>query len=221
MGRLSDVLGLPADRPPRILAVAPHPDDPEIGAGGTLLRLVAERPNSLVRWLVLSGTAVRAREAEASARALLDGLASPEALAVEIRDHRDGHFPGEWSAVKSSLAAHAGFEPDLVLVPRREDAHQDHRLVAEQAWQVFRSGTILEYEVPKWDGDLALTSLYVPLEADIARRKVEHLLAAFPSQREKDWFSEATFMATLRLRGIECRAPDGLAEGFVCRKLIA
>jgi LmbE family N-acetylglucosaminyl deacetylase len=124
------------------------------------------------------------------------------------------------AATKEALASHAPFDPDLVVSPRRDDAHQDHRHVAEIVPQVFRRATVIEYEIPKRDGDLGTANLYVPLAGPEASAKVAHLRAAFPSQRERDWFSEDTFRAILRLRGIECHAPDGLAEAFICRKLV-
>ena len=218
MRALTERLGLPVDRGPRILVVGAHADDAEIGAGGTILRLLAERPDSSVTWLVLAAPdPARASEAEASAGRLLTGAAS---RTTDIRDLRDGYLPYLGSDAKDAVAAHAGADPDLVIGPRRDDAHQDHRLAAELLPQVFRRATILEYEVPKWDGDLGPANLYVPLSADDADAKIDHILAAFPSQAGRDWFSEATFRAVLRLRAIECRAADGAAEAFVCRKLV-
>lgn len=210
-------LGLPADRGPRILVVSAHADDAEIGAGGTIGRLVRERPDSEVTWVVLAAPdPERAGEARASAAALLGGAARR----VVVGDLRDGYLPYLGSAAKEALAVHQGLDPDLVIGPRREDAHQDHRLVAELIPQLFRRPTVLEYEIPKWDGDLGQVNLYVPLAAGEAAAKIGHLVAAFPSQRDRAWWSTETFTAILRLRGIECRAPDGLAEAFVCRKLV-
>ena len=218
MRPITERLGLPADRGPRILVVGAHADDAEIGAGGTIMRLVAERPDSAITWLVLAAPdPARASEAEASAGRLLAGTASHS---TDVRDLRDGYLPYLASEPKEALAAHAGLDPDLVMGPRRDDAHQDHRLTAELLPQVFRRATILEYEVPKWDGDLGPANLYVPLSASDADAKIGHILAAFPSQAGRDWFSESTFGAVLRLRGIECRAADGAAEAFVCRKLV-
>ena len=218
MRPITERLGLPADRGPRILVVGAHADDAEIGAAGTILRLLAERPDSSVTWLVLAAPdPARASEAESSAARLLAGAA---AHTTDIRDLRDGYLPYLGSGPKEAVAAHAGLDPDLVIGPRRDDAHQDHRHTAELLPQVFRRATILEYEVPKWDGDLGSANLYVPLSAADADAKVAHILAAFPSQAGRDWFSEATFRAVLRLRAIECRAADGQAEAFVCRKLV-
>lgn len=218
MSALTERLGLPSDRGPRILVAGAHADDPEIGAGGTIARLAAERPDAEVTWLVLAATdPARAAEARASADRLLAGVSR---ASVDLGALRDGYIPYQGPAAKEVLAAHAATDPDLVFSPRRDDAHQDHRHLAEIVPQVFRRATILEYEIPKWDGDLGSANLYVPLTVAEGTAKVTHVLAAFPSQRERAWFTEETLRAILRLRGIECRAPDGIAEAFVCRKLV-
>jgi len=215
---LSERLGLPRDRGPRVLVAGAHPDDAEIGAGGTIARLVAERPDAEVTWLVMAAAdPVRAAEARRSADRL---LAAAVGAAVVLQELRDGYLPYLGAAAKEALASLAVLDPDLVLSPRRDDAHQDHRHLAELIPQVFRLATVIEYEVPKWDGDLGTANLYVPLAAGDAAAKIAHVMTAFPSQVGKAWFTEETFRAVLRLRGIECRAPDGLAEAFVCRKLV-
>ena len=199
--QLTERLGLPTDRGPQILVASAHADDAEIGAGGTIARLVAERPDVEITWLVLAAPDPRrAAEARASAERL---LAAVERLTVDIRDLRDGFLPFLGAAPKEALIDHARVDPDLILGPRHDDAHQDHRLVAELVQQVFRRATVLEYEVPKWDGDMGTANVYVRLSAAQAAAKVEHLIAAFPSQIDRDWFSEATFAAILRLRGID------------------
>jgi LmbE family N-acetylglucosaminyl deacetylase len=207
----------PVDRPLRVLAIGAHADDIEIGCGGTLLRWVAERPDLALDWLVLSATGPRADEAAASPLALL-----PEAAPrVTILAQRDGYFPAEFAEVKLALvAARDRHDPDVVLCHRREDAHQDHRLVAELAPQVFRDRLILEYEVPKWDGDLGPANAYVALDEAVCQRKIDHLMAAFPSQRDRAWFTPDTFRATLRLRGIEAGSSTAQAEAFTCRKFV-
>jgi LmbE family N-acetylglucosaminyl deacetylase len=214
---LGDRLGLPTDREARLLVVGAHSDDAEIGAGGTIARLVAERPDVEVTWVVLAADdGARAVEGRASADRLLEGVAHQ----VFLGTLRDSYLPYLGGAAKEALAVHQALEPDLILGPRRDDAHQDHRLVAELVPQLFRRATILEYEVPKWDGDLAAANVYVPLSRPEAAAKVAHLLSAFPSQRGRAWYTEETFAAILRLRGIECHAPDGIAEAFICRKLV-
>jgi len=216
--QLTERLGLPTDRGPRILVASAHADDAEIGAGGTIARLVSERPDVEFTWLVLAAPDPRrAAEARASAERL---LAAADRSTVDVRDLRDGFLPFLGTAPKEALIDHDEVDPDLILGPRQDDAHQDHRLVAELVQQVFRRATILEYEVPKWDGDLGPANLYVPLSAAEAAAKVAHLVNAFPSQIDRDWFTEDTFRAILRLRGIECRAPDGSAEAFTSRKLV-
>jgi LmbE family N-acetylglucosaminyl deacetylase len=195
-----------------------HPDDIEIGAGGTIARLLQERPETTVKWIVLSGDERREVEARESARALVgDGVD----LEVRVLPGRDGYLPYQDAATtKAALAERTDDRPDLVLVHRQDDAHQDHRFAARLAWQLYRRSTILEYEIMKWDGDLGHVNLYVPLSAEQVDRKIAHLFAAFPSQAHRDWFTVDAFQAILRLRGIEAGAPSGLAEGFVARKLI-
>jgi len=215
---LTERLGLPLDRGPRCLAIGAHPDDIEIGAGGTILRLIAERPDTEFRWVILSGVNGRADEADRSARSI---TASAATLDIRILGGRDGYLPYEGAAdTKESLAATTDPPPDLVLVHRHDDAHQDHRFAADLAWQLCRSSTILEYEIPKWEGDLASNNLYVELDAEVASRKVGHLVEAFPSQSARHWYTEETFRALLRLRGNESRAPSGMAEAFLARKLV-
>jgi LmbE family N-acetylglucosaminyl deacetylase len=215
---LTDRLGLPAGRRPRVLVVGAHAADAEIGAAGTISRIVSERPEAAITWLVLAAPdPVRAAEARASAERLLSGVSDP---IIDVRELRDGYLPFLGVAPKEAVGEHAATDPDLIIAPRRDDAHQDHRLISELVQQLFRRGTILEYEVPKWDGDLGTANVYVPLSAAESTAKVAHLLASFPSQAGRAWFSEDTFRAILRLRGMECRAPDGTAEAFVCRKLI-
>jgi LmbE family N-acetylglucosaminyl deacetylase len=215
---LTGPLGLPADRPVRCLAIGAHSDDIEIGAGATIARLIRERPDTQLDWLVLAAGGERAEEARRSAAALVGDAGS---LEVHVLAGRDGFLPfDEPAATKDAVAAVAAARPDLVLVHRSDDAHQDHRFAAELAWQLCRWSTILEYEIPKWDGDLGRTNLYVSVDEQAAEQKIAHLLAAFPSQADRDWFTADVFRAMLRLRGLEARSPSGFAEAFVARKLI-
>ena len=218
MSDLTARLGLPADRQVHCLAIGAHADDIEIGAAATIVRLVEERPDTRVDWLVLAAHGERALEARRSALAL---VGEAGALEVHVRNGRDGFLPyDDPAATKDAVATVAAAGPDLVLVHRSDDAHQDHRFAAELAWQLCRWSTILEYEVPKWDGDLSRTNLYVPVDVNAAERKIAHLMTAFPSQIGRDWFTADAFRAILRLRGLEARSPSGLAEAFVARKLI-
>jgi LmbE family N-acetylglucosaminyl deacetylase len=217
------VLGLslarpPDGAPPRLLAVGAHADDIEIGCGATILRLVAEHPGLSVDWLVLSGHGDRAAEATDSAAAFLTGAG---ATRVMVEGFRDGFFPYDGGAVKERFERlKAEIAPDLVLTHRLEDRHQDHRLVAELTWNTFRDHLILEYEIPKYEGDLGRPNLYVPVGQEHGERKVELLRKCFPSQAGRSWFNDDTFWATLRLRGIECNASDRYAEAFQARKLV-
>lgn len=201
-----------------MLCLGAHSDDVEIGCGGTLMRL-RSRPGDLhVRWVVFSGRGDRAEEAGASARRLLDGIAS---LELDVLDFRDGFFPDQWGEVKEAFEGLKGEpSPDLVFTHHGDDRHQDHRVVSELTWNTFRDHLVLEYEVPKWDGDLGRPNVYVPLGREDARRKARHLVEAFPSQRGKAWFDEETFLGLTRLRGVECAAEEGHAEAFHGRKAV-
>jgi LmbE family N-acetylglucosaminyl deacetylase len=206
------------ERPLRVLAVGAHPDDIEIGCGGTILRLVAEHPGLAVHWLVLSGAGGRAEEAADSAAAFTEGAAETR---VAVERFRDGFFPYEGPAVKERFERLKDeVEPDLILTHRLEDRHQDHRLVAELTWNTFRGHLIWEFEIPKYEGDLGQPNLYVPLEPDVGQRKVELLRKCFPSQAGRSWFSDDTFWALLRLRGVESGGPGRFAEAFTARKLV-
>jgi LmbE family N-acetylglucosaminyl deacetylase len=195
----------------RVLAIGSHADDIEIGCGGTLLHLARTVDELEVRWVVLSASGDRADEARASAAAF--------GVELDVQGFRDAFFRygGEVKEFFEELKGR--FEPDLVLTHHDADRHQDHRLVAELTWNTFRDHLILEYEIPKYDGDLGTPNVFVPLEEEVARRKVELLLESFPSQRGKRWFTDDLFMGLMRLRGMECNAPGGLAEAFYARKL--
>lgn len=199
-----------------VLAIGAHSDDIEIGAGATLLRLVRENPGVRVVWAVLSASDARAAEARASAERFLEGAGRAEVL---IRGFRDGHFPAAWTELKAFLESLKPVHPDLVLTHRTADLHQDHRIAAELVWNTFRDHAILEYEIPKWDGDLGAPNLFVPATEADAERKIALLMECFASQRDKHWFDEGTFRGLMRLRGLECAAESGLAEGFHARKL--
>ena len=203
--------------PARVLCLGAHSDDIEIGTGGTLLKLLALRPATAVDWVVLSADGERASEARASAERFL-GPDRPTRIRVE--SFRERYLPYD-PAVKEyfdNLAMDT--TPDLVLCPWQGDAHQDHRLVAELAANTFRDQLILEYEIPKYDGDLGRPAIYVQLTSAQADAKVAAIREGFPSQAERPWFSDETFRSLMRLRGIESRSPDGYAEAFHCRKLV-
>jgi LmbE family N-acetylglucosaminyl deacetylase len=206
------------DRALQVLVIGAHADDIEIGCGGTILALANQRMSVHVAWVVLSAHGAREREARDSAGAFLKDA---EQTTVVVEAFRDGFFPYEGGPIKELFERlKSSVIPDVVLTHRREDAHQDHRLVAELTWNTFRDHLILEYEIPKYDGDLGNPNLFVPLTADVCERKVELLLEGFPSQRERRWFTADTFWATLRLRGVESASPTRFAEGFHCRKAV-
>jgi LmbE family N-acetylglucosaminyl deacetylase len=198
-----------------VLAVGAHPDDIELGVGGTLLTLAESQPGLQARYVVLTGTTDRKLEAQNAARAFL-----PKAdLTVEFHDLPDGRLPAVWNQVKDILAETAkSYVPDLIVAPSPNDAHQDHRTIGEMIPTVFRDHLCLAYELPKWDGDLARPSMYFPLSTEVARRKVELLHKCFPSQRNRHWWHDEVFLGLARLRGVECRAP--YAEAFTCTKSV-
>jgi LmbE family N-acetylglucosaminyl deacetylase len=194
-----------------------HSDDIEIGCGATLLELAGRRPRPEFRWVVWSASGERKREATRGARRFLGPVA---AEAVRTHAFRDGFFPAQFAAIKEAFESVAReFRPDVVFTHARDDRHQDHRVVSDLTWNTFRSQLILEYEIPKWDGDLGQPNLYVPVSKATADRKTRALMSVFGTQRAKDWFSEETFLGLMRLRGMECRAADRYAEAFYARKI--
>jgi len=200
-----------------VLCLGAHSDDIEIGVGATLLGLMAKGVRLDVLWCVLSGADQREREARSSAAEFLSGAASAK---IEVMSFRDGFFPEQGEPIKSWFEAlKMRFDPDLILTHRRDDAHQDHREVSRLTWNTFRDHFILEYEIPKWDGDIGQPNLYVPVSAAMLQRKIDLLMVHFGSQRSKQWFDEETFRGLARLRGMECRAPERYAEAFFGRKL--
>jgi len=207
--------------PPRILCLGAHPDDIEIGCGSTILRLLAEHPEASVHWAVFSGGGgPRGAEARASAEDFLSSSGtSPSPHRITVLDFRDGFFPYQGAAVKDAFETiKATTKPTIILTHYKDDAHQDHRLIADLTYNTFRDHLILEYEIPKYDGDLANPNLFIAVSEQAARRKIELLLRHFATQAERNWFTADTFWALLRLRGTFPPAPEGLAEAFYCRK---
>lgn len=199
-----------------VLCLGAHADDIEIGAGGTLLHWQASGICLDVRWCVLSAHGVRAAEAERSAEAFLAGAVSSD---IRLARFKDGLFPSQQPTLKRWMEdLKTGPAPDIILTHRRDDAHQDHRTISRLTWNTFRDHTILEYEIPKWDGDLGQPNIYLPFGEDILTRKIELLLEHFASQRSKDWFDAETFRGLARLRGVECRSSGHYAEAFILRK---
>lgn len=199
-----------------ILAIGAHSDDIEIGAGATILRLIRENPSARVVWVVLAAAGARGVEARASAEAFLIGAGSST---IVLETFQDSFFPRDWTEIKTAVERLKAHAPDLILTHYGKDLHQDHRLVAELTWNTFRDHLILEYEIPKYDGGLGSPNVFVTASVADADRKVELLMRHFPSQAQKHWFEDLTFRGLMRLRGLECCAPGGLAEGFYGRKL--
>lgn len=203
--------------PLAVLALGAHSDDIEIGCGGTLLAL-QERYELDVTWVVFGASGERAGEARASAARFLEGAAAGR---VVVEGFEDAFFPYQGERIKRRFEElKAELSPELVLTHTRGDAHQDHRLLCELTWNTFRDQLVLEYEIPKWDGDLGRPNVFVPLEEAVAARKVELLLECFPTQAGKPWFTRDLFRGLLRLRGMECVSASGLAEAFYGRKLV-
>ena len=205
-------------RPLRLLCIGAHSDDLEIGCGGTVLTWLASMPAVEVTWVVLSAEGIRASEARRSARALLARAATSRVI---IADFRDCYLQAQYTELKSYFEnLRREVDPDIILTHWLQDRHQDHRLTAELTWNTWRNHLVLEYEIPKYEGDLQTPNVYVPIPASLARRKVSHLERCFASQRVKDWFAADTFLGLMRLRGLESRSPSGFAEAFHARKLV-
>lgn len=202
----------------QVLCLGAHCDDLEIGCGATVLRLAETSIPPAFTWVVFTSDLERGAEAQRSAERLLHGTPSPR---VVIERFRDGFLPYEGAAVKEAFENLKNTSaPDLIFTHHRSDLHQDHRLISELTWNTFRDHLILEYEIPKYDGDAGAPNVFVPLDESLCRRKIEAILEGFPSQVGRRWFSESVFRSLLRLRGLECNAPGGHAEAFYCRKLV-
>jgi LmbE family N-acetylglucosaminyl deacetylase len=202
----------------KLLVIGAHSDDVEIGCAGTILRMLSEYSNLQVHWLVLSALGVRLQEARTSAEALLSGVRHHR---IDIYSFRDGFLQYEGAAVKERFElVKSEFAPDLIFTHYGRDAHQDHRLVSELTWNTFRDHFILEFEIPKYDGDLGAPNFFVRLEESHARAKVAHLRKHFSSQAGRRWFTEDLFFSLMRLRGMECNAASNFAEAFYCRKAV-
>jgi LmbE family N-acetylglucosaminyl deacetylase len=207
----------PASAAPRILCLGAHSDDIEIGCGGTILRLAKEYPGCEIHWVVLS--AIGVREGEAAKAATL--FAGSQLRTRLLKTFPDGFMPYVGGEVKTFFEKELKqISPDLIFTHYGNDAHQDHRLISELTWNSFRDHSILEYEIPKYDGDMGRPSVFAPLDETSCQKKIENLMSAFESQRNKHWFQPETFLGLMRLRGMECNSPSGYAEAFYCRKAL-
>jgi LmbE family N-acetylglucosaminyl deacetylase len=202
----------------QVLCLGSHADDIEIGCGGTILRLAEQYPGCAFHWVVFSATG--AREAEARRGASL--FVGPTALrGLLLKTFPDGFMPFVGAEVKAVFEElKQAVSPDVIFTHSRRDAHQDQRLIAELTWNTFRDHMILEYEIPKYDGDMGQPGLFVPLSSEVYQAKVRYIMEAFQSQHTRRWFEPETFLSLMRLRGMECNAPSGYAEAFYCRKLV-
>jgi LmbE family N-acetylglucosaminyl deacetylase len=211
-------LGGDLDRPLQVLCLGSHADDIEIGCGGTILRLANDYPNSVFHWVVFSAIGPREQEARKAAAAF---VAPSRIKNLVLKTFRDGFMPFVGAEVKQAFEDLKPLvSPDLILTHNRRDAHQDHRMISELTWNTFRNHLILEYEIPKYDGDMGQPEVFVPLTKDLCEAKVKFLMDSFQTQLGKHWFQRETFFSLMRLRGMECNAPSGYAEAFYARKLV-
>jgi LmbE family N-acetylglucosaminyl deacetylase len=204
--------------PLEILCLGCHSDDIEIGCGGTILKLAAENPDCVFHWVVFSAIGARAAEASDAATQLVD----PSRLkGPHLKAFRDGFMPFAGAEIKGVFEElKQTISPDLILTHYRKDAHQDHRLISGLTWNTFRDNLILEYEIPKFDGDIGQPGVFVPLPREMVEKKVRLIVDTFRSQSDKRWFQAETFFSLMRLRGMECNAPSGYAEAFYGRKIV-
>ena len=209
------MIHLSLERARRILCLGAHSDDIEIGCGGTLLTLGQRHAGLEILWVVFSGEGARTREARQSAQRFLESFAVRK---VVVKPFKGSFFPYQGVAIKKYFEELKSFEPDVVFTHYRDDRHQDHRVLSDLAWNTFRDHAILEYEIPKYDGDLGIPNVFVPLDAEVVKTKTELLCKAFQTQRNKHWFTEDTFLSLMRLRGIECASQ--YAEAFHGRKIV-
>ena len=200
-----------------VLCLGAHSDDIEIGCGGTLLQLKHAIPGIRLHWMVFSATGVRAEEAKKGADLFVAGCEKT----VILKPNKDGFLPYRGAEVKDTFEEiKLQLNPDLIFTHWGGDAHQDHRLLSELTWNTFRNHFILEYEIPKYDGDMGRPNLFVPLDAPFYEQKIDHLFEAFTTQGGKKWFDRETFRGLMRLRGMECNSPTGYAEAFHVRKVM-
>ena len=211
-------LDIKRDRVLTVLCLGAHSDDIEIGCGGTILKLIEDYENTAFYWIVFSSSKNRKEEAEKSAQAFLQ---EAKQKSVIIKDFRDGYFPYIGAEIKEYFEELKQMvSPNLILTHYRFDLHQDHRLISDLTWNTFRDHLLLEYEIPKYDGDLGVPNVFIPITKSMCTQKIKYILNYFRSQHENQWFSKDTFLSLLRLRGIESNAREKYAEAYYCRKII-
>lgn len=208
----------PTHQPLTVLCLGAHSDDIEIGCGGTLLRLANEYPQLSVTWIVFTARDQRRQEAIDSAN---DYLLDVKEKQVSLQQFQDGYLPYQGTQVKDYFESlKKQISPDVIFTHQRHDLHQDHRLLCELTWNTWRNNLILEYEIPKYDGDMGAPNFFVHLDEDTAQRKTQLLMKHFQTQTNKDWFTGDTFMGLMRLRGMESKSKTRFAEAFYCRKIV-
>ncbi|MGD0229493.1 MAG: PIG-L deacetylase family protein [Syntrophorhabdales bacterium] len=202
----------------RILCLGAHSDDIEIGCGGTIIRLLEEDHSAEIHWVVFSAIGERASEAEGSADLFLSRVGKKT---IRLESFKDGFFPYMGAEIKEYFEQLKGeFVPDMIFTHFRNDLHQDHRLICELTWNTFRNHLILEYEIPKYDGDLGSPNLFVHLTDEMSTKKIDHIRKHFKTQSSRQWFTDDMFLSLMRLRGMESNAPERYAEAFYCRKMV-
>jgi LmbE family N-acetylglucosaminyl deacetylase len=202
---------------PKILCLGAHPDDIEIGCGGTILKILDSMPGADFYWVVFSGDKQRKMEAQDSAKCFLGTTCAK----FDFLQFKDSYFPFIGGSIKDYFEQiKKNYCPDIIFTHNLNDAHQDHRLISSLTWNTFRDNLIIEYEIPKYDGDLTTTNLYVHLDEQTVTKKINYILNSFKSQKGNNWFTTDTFKSILCIRGIESNAPKAYAEGFNCRKIV-
>ena len=207
-----------SNKKPKILCLGAHSDDIEIGCGGTILRLIKEMPQAQFRWIVFSANTIRNKEALKSAFAFLNKIQSKQ---IVVHNFKESYFPYIGAEIKDCFEKiKKEFNPDIIFTHYTNDAHQDHELISKLTWNTFRNHFIIEYEIPKYDGDLGSPNLFIHIDASLVQRKIDYLCKYFQTQKEKSWFSEESFRSIMRIRGIESNSLTNYSEAFYCRKLV-
>ena len=204
------------DKKIKILCLGAHPDDIEIGCGGSLLKLTSTYDTE-VNWVVFSASEERKNEAITSANKFLE---KSNKKTIIIKDYKESFFPYEGEKIKKYFYEIQDYNPDLIFTHFKMDGHQDHKTINELTWNTFRNNTILEYEIPKYDGDISNPNLYIILDKEQCRNKIKYINETFQTQQNKHWFNEQTFWSILTIRGVESRSATKYAEAFYANKIV-